>query len=86
MPEICRFLGIVIVIYYNDHDPPHFHAKYGDRTGVFSIADLRLIEGRLPDRIISLVLEWAFAHRDELMVDWELAMAKKPLKKIEPLV
>lgn len=86
MPEISRFLGIVIAIYYNDHAPPHFHAKYGDRVGVFSIADLRLLEGRLPDRIISLVLEWAFEHRDELMEDWKLAEDKKPLKKIEPLV
>jgi len=86
MPEISRFLGIVIAIYYNDHLPAHFHAKYGERTGVFSIADLRLIEGRLPERVTSLVLEWAFAHRDDLMEDWELAMARKPLRKIEPLV
>lgn len=86
MPEISRFLGIVIAMYYKDHPPPHFHAKYGDQTGVFSITDLRLIEGNLPRRVISLVLEWAFEHRDELMEDWELAMAKKPLRKIPPLV
>lgn len=86
MPEISRFLGIVIAIYYNDHQPPHFHAKYGDQTGVFSVADLRLIEGHLPTRIVSLVLEWAFEHRDELQEDWELAMARKPLYKIAPLV
>jgi hypothetical protein len=52
----------------------------------FSIADLKLIEGSLPNRVISLVLEWAFEHRDDLMKDWELAMAKKPLNKITPLV
>jgi hypothetical protein len=86
MPEISRFLGIVIAMYYREHPPPHFHAKYGDQTGVFSIADLKLIEGSLPNRIISLVLEWAFEHRDELMKDWELSMAKKPLNKITPLV
>jgi hypothetical protein len=63
-----------------------FIAKYGDQTGAFSIADLKLIEGSLPNRVISLVLEWAFEHRDELKEDWELAMAKKPLHKIAPLV
>ena len=86
MPEISRFLGIVIAIYYNDHQPPHFHAKYGDQTGVFSIADLKVIEGYLPKRAALLVLEWAFEHRDELQEDWELAMARKPLRKIAPLV
>jgi hypothetical protein len=86
MPEICRFLGIVIAMYYREHQPPHFHAKYGDQTGVFAIEDLRLIEGSLPNRVISLVLEWAFEHRDELMKNWALAMAKQPLYKIAPLV
>ena len=86
MPEISRFLGIIIAIYYNEHQPPHFHAKYGDQTGIFSIIDLKLIEGTLPKRIIGFVLEWAFEHRDELMEDWDLAMAKKPLHKIPPLV
>ena len=86
MPEVSRFLGITISIYYKEHQPPHFHAKYGAQTGVFSIADLRLTEGRLPKRIISLVLEWAFEHRDELMQDWELARAGKPLRDIPPLV
>lgn len=86
MPEISRFLGIVIAIYYNDHQPPHFHAKYGEQTGVFSIADLKLIEGYLPSRVVPLVLEWAFEHRDELHDDWNLAMARKPLCKIPPLV
>jgi len=86
MPEISRFLGIVIAIYYNDHQPPHFHAKYGDETGVFSISDLKLIEGYLPKRVALLVLEWAFEHRDELQEDWELAMARRPLRKIAPLV
>ncbi len=86
MPEISRFLGIVIAMYYREHQPPHFHAKYGDQTGVFSITDLKLIEGSLPNRVISLVLEWAFEHRDELIEDWDLAMVKKPLHKIAPLV
>ncbi len=57
MPEISRFYGIVIVIYYKEHRPPHFHAKYGGQVGVFSIADLKMIEGRLPKRVVSLILE-----------------------------
>ncbi|MCH8291239.1 DUF4160 domain-containing protein [Candidatus Poribacteria bacterium] len=85
MPEISRFFGIVIAIYYRDHPPPHFHAKYGGQTGVFSIKDLRLIEGRLPRRIISRVIGWALQHRDELMENWELAVARRPLNKIPPL-
>jgi hypothetical protein len=86
MPEISRFLGIVIAMYYKEHEPPHFHAKYGNQTGIFSVVELELTEGSLPKRVISLVLEWAFEHRDELMEDWKLAMAKKPLRKIPPLV
>ncbi|MCX6345767.1 MAG: DUF4160 domain-containing protein [Armatimonadetes bacterium] len=85
MPEISRFLGIVIAMYYNDHGPSHFHAKYGDHTGVFSISDLKIIEGALPRRVALLVLEWAFEHRDELLDDWNLAMERKPLRKIAPL-
>ena len=86
MPEICRFLGIVIAMYHKEHAPPHFHAKYGSQRGVFSINELKLIEGKLPKRVISLILEWAFEHRDELLEDWELAQNKKDLNKIDPLV
>ena len=86
MPEISRFLGIVIAMYYNDHPPAHFHAKYGDYRGVFTVSDLKLVEGQMPGRVISLVLEWAVQHRDELLDDWELAVQRKPLRKIEPLV
>lgn len=86
MPEISRFLGIVIFIRYNEHNPPHFHAKYGEFNASFSIKDLQLIEGNLPSRVLSLVLEWAFLHRNELLDDWKLAEEKAPLKKIEGLV
>ena len=86
MPEVSRFFGIFILMYYKEHEPPHFHAKYGDQVGVFSIEDLKLVEGHLPKRVISLILEWAFEHRDELTEDWKLAMARKPLRKIPPLV
>ena len=85
MPEISRFFGIVIAIYYKDHHPPHFHAKYGDETAVLSIDDLKVIEGGLSRRALLLVLEWAFEYRDELAEDWALAVAGKPLRKIAPL-
>lgn len=86
MPEISRFLGIVIAMYYREHAPPHFHAKYGRQRAQFSIADLRIIEGKLPPRVISLVLEWAFQHREELLENWNLAERREELRKIRPLV
>ena len=85
MPEISRFLGIVIVIYWKEHGVPHFHAKYGSHRASFGITDLRLLEGRLPPRVTGLVLEWAALHHDELLQDWALAMDKKALHPIAPL-
>lgn len=86
MPEISRFLGIVIAMYYKEHAPPHFHAKYGGQRASFSIQELRLTEGRLPPRVISLVLEWAFQYREELMENWRRAERREDLLKIDPLV
>lgn len=86
MPSISRFLGIIITMYYREHNPPHFHVKYNEYKAIFSIEDLKMIEGDLPKRVVSLVLEWAFAHREELLEDWNLAVENKPLKNIEPLV
>ena len=67
-----------------EHMPPHFHAKYGGKWAAFSIEALKMIEGELPRRAISLVLEWAFQHRDALMTNWEKAQRKEPLEKIGP--
>lgn len=86
MPEISRFLGIVIAMYYKEHAPPHFHAKYGGQRASFSIQDLRLLEGGVPHRVVSLVLEWAFEHREELMENWRRVERKEDLREIEPLV
>ena len=86
MPEISRFLGIVISMNFRDNPPPHFHIRYNEHRGIFSISELRLLDGSLPPKVVDLVLEWAFAHRAELMANWDLAVAKKPLNKIEPLV
>jgi hypothetical protein len=85
MPEISRFFGIVITMHFRDHNPPHFHAWYGDQSAKFSINELRLLEGELPKRITSFVLEWAFLHRDELLANWEAIEKEGNLKKIEPL-
>lgn len=57
MPSISSFLGIIIKIYYNDHEPPHFHAEYGDYEASFSIDELKLLNGKLPKRVVALVLE-----------------------------
>lgn len=86
MPEISRFLGIVIYIRYNEHNPPHFHAEYGKYNAAFSIKELKIMEGKLPPRVISLILEWAFLHREELLEDWDLAQKMAPLNKIKGLV
>ena len=86
MPEISRFLGIIIAMYYKEHNPPHFHAKYGDYRAIFSINELRILEGNMPNRVVSYILEWAFLHRSELEENWELSKENKKLNKIKPLV
>lgn len=85
MPEVSRFYGIVIALYYNEHNPPHFHAKYGEFIAEIEIRTLQVLKGELPKRAKTLVLEWADEHRNELMQDWELARQKHELKPIEPL-
>lgn len=85
MPEISRFYGIIIALYYNEHNPPHFHAKYADYQAEIDIITLQIISGDLPKRAKLLVLEWADEHRTELMEDWDLARQMQTLKKIEPL-
>jgi hypothetical protein len=85
MPEISRFFGIVISMYYKEHAPPHFHAKYAGQRAAFSIQDLQIIEGGLPRRAVSLVLEWAFQHREELTENWRRVEQREELLRIDPL-
>jgi hypothetical protein len=85
MPEVSRFYGIIIALYYNEHNPPHFQAKYGEFQAEIVINTLQILNGELPKRAKTLVLEWADEHREELMQDWELARQKSELKAIEPL-
>ena len=84
MPEISRFLGIVITMFYNDHGPPHFHAVYGDNAVTISIRD-QVVIGEFPARALRLIPEWRKLHEDELLENWELAKQRKPLKRIAPL-
>lgn len=84
MPEISRFLGIVIAMYYRDHAPPHFHAIYGDFEVTVEIGS-GVVNGRLPSRALAHVQEWRTLHRQELTEIWNLARASKPLTRIEPL-
>jgi hypothetical protein len=71
MPEIARFYGIIIKMFFNDHLPPHFHATYGEFLSIFDINTLEMIEGDLPKRARMLVKEWAELHRAELKKMWD---------------
>ena len=84
MPEISRFLGIIIRMYLREHAPPHFHAEYGEFEITVEI-ETGIIEGKFPRRALSVVLEWYLLHKDELMANWNAAMERKPLSKIPPL-
>lgn len=84
MPEISRFLGIVIRMYYRDHAPPHFHAEYGEHEVSVDI-ETGIVNGRFPRRALSAVLDWYTMHQEELMENWNLARQEHPLQPIEPL-
>ena len=86
MPEISRFLGISITMYFNDHMPPHFHAEYNNQEAAFAIENLSIIAGTLPPRITGFVIEWASLHQKELMTNWNLLNTNGTYKKVPPLV
>ena len=85
MPEISRFFGKIIAMYYNDHGPAHYHVRYGQQKALFGIDKLNLLEGELSPKVLGMVKEWAALHQQELTEDWELAKKHAPLKKITPL-
>ena len=72
-------------MYFNDHEPAHFHALYGDYEALIEIDTLAIFRGELPRRAMALVLEWAAIHRKELRLDWARARAGTPLQPIAPL-
>jgi Domain of unknown function (DUF4160) len=85
MPELSRFFGIIIRMFYSDHDPAHFHAIYGEHEALIEIETLLVFRGSLPRRALALVLEWAALHRHELRDDWQRARNGETLNEIEPL-
>jgi hypothetical protein len=85
VPEISRFYGIVIKLYFGDHRPPHFHAEYGEFEAIVAIDTLAVIGGRLPPRAMGLVSEWASSHQADLGSAWTRAERLEPVGRIEPL-
>jgi hypothetical protein len=86
MPEISRFLGIIIRMFWSEHNPPHFHAIYNDFEAEIEISSLNVKSGKLPAKVLGLVLEWAELHQEELMQNWKSLQTTKDYKKIKPLV
>jgi hypothetical protein len=85
MPEISRFYGLVIRMYYNDHNPPHFHAAYGGAEALVGIEPVQVIEGDLPNRAASMAIEWATLHQAELRDNWQRIRASQPPAPVAPL-
>lgn len=86
MPRISQFFGITIAMFYNDHSPPHFHARYSGRRARIRIDPLGVLTGGdLPPRVLGLVIDWASQHQAELLHDWELSRQGMPLEPIAPL-
>ncbi|MBT4132400.1 MAG: DUF4160 domain-containing protein [Candidatus Marinimicrobia bacterium] len=84
MPIISRFLGIIVTMYWDDHAPPHFHAKYAEYEVSVNIYT-GVIEGKFPRRALHHVMEWYEIHKDELVEDWELCQNGEAPNQIEPL-
>ena len=85
MPEVSRFYGIVIQIYYGDHPPPHFHALYAGEIAKIAIETLQVIDGSIPKRALALVLDWTSIHQQELLEAFSRATALQAPGKIAPL-
>lgn len=84
MPEICRFFGIIISLYWKDHNPPHIHFTYGSYECSISVLD-RIVNGQAPTKVITKVNEWMDLHEKEILSLWEKAQNGEKLDKIEPL-
>ena len=85
MPEISRFFGIVIQMYFADHEPPHFHASYGGAEATVRIDPICLLRGDLPPRVLALTVEWARIHRAELLENWRRLRVDGTWSPIAPL-
>lgn len=85
MPRLSEFFGISIYMYWGDHGPPHFHARYSGYKASIAIEELSPLAGSLPPRALGLVMEWAALHQDELRAAWERAANHEPPGTIAPL-
>jgi hypothetical protein len=85
MPEVSRFFGITIRMYFDDHNPPHFHAIYAGSEAKVGIDPVMVLDGKLPNRAASMVIEWAALHQQELMRNWQSLQNQQPAEKIQPL-
>lgn len=85
MPELSRFYGIVIYMFLNDHNPPHFHARYGEYQILVSINSLSVMRGKFPSRALGMVIEWASLHQQELMDAWNDLRDSELPERIQPL-
>ena len=85
MPELSRFYGIIIYMYFREHDPPHFHAAYGEHEASIDIRTFGVLAGHLPARSLGLVVEWAELHKDEIQEAWNRARDHQLPHKIAPL-
>lgn len=85
MPELSRFYGIIIRMYFADHAPPHFHAFYGDEEVVIDIRQLAIVRGSFSPRAFGLLMEWASIHQSDLLAAWDQASKAQPPMKIPPL-
>lgn len=84
MPEISRFYGIIIYMFFQDHNPPHFHIKYQEYEATIDIEN-GIVRGEIPRRALKLIYDWLDLHKEDLMENWRLIEQRKPLNKIEPL-
>jgi hypothetical protein len=85
MPEISRFLGMVIQMYFNEHNPPYFHVQYNEYQAAILIENLGVMEGELPTKTLSLVVEWGQEHQEELLANWNSLRKSGQFHKIQPL-
>ena len=85
MPRLSAFYGIAVYMYFSDHQPPHFHAVYGEHEALIDIRSLEPLQGKLPRRALMMVLDWAEMHQAELLEDWALCEQLLPPRKIKPL-
>ena len=85
MPTLSRFFGIVVTMHWNDHHPPHFHARYGEHEAVIRVDTLEVETGYLLRRVLALVLEWAADHRAELWDNWTRVQSRQATQPIAPL-